>query len=186
MGELARLTGLSKQGASRTLGDLEKLGLVEKAAGDADARRKPATLTRPGLAFEARVSERLRALIARAYRTGGLDGVAGARRILAAWPARASTSAARRTSSAMAPADSAHLLVVDDDDRIRDLLKAFLSRAGFRVTAAADARAARRMLEAFDVDLMVLDVMMPGETGFELTGWLRAQPGRKGAPPCCC
>ena len=84
VGELARLTGLSKQGASRTLGELERMGLVEKVAGDADARRKPATLTRQGLAFEARVSERLRALVARAYRTGGLDGVAGSRRILAA------------------------------------------------------------------------------------------------------
>ena len=78
---------------------------------------------------------------------------------------------------------SAHLLIVDDDDRIRDLLKAFLARAGFRVTAAPDAAGARRMLELFDLDLMVLDVMMPGETGFELAAWLRAQPGRKGRTP---
>jgi DNA-binding MarR family transcriptional regulator len=82
--ELARLTALSKQGASRTLGDLERLGLVEKSPGGTDARRRPAVLTREGAALEARISERLRADIAHAYRTGGLDAVAGARRILSA------------------------------------------------------------------------------------------------------
>ena len=82
--ELARLTALSKQGASRTLGELERLGLVEKSAGEADARRRPAILTSEGAALEARISERLRSHVARAYRTGGLDAVAGARRILSA------------------------------------------------------------------------------------------------------
>jgi len=82
--ELARLTALSKQAASRTLGELDQLGLVDKSAGGADARRKPAMLTSLGVALEARVSERLRSHVARAYRAGGLDSVAGARRILAA------------------------------------------------------------------------------------------------------
>lgn len=81
--ELARLTGLTKQAASRTLADLEALGLAEKEPGDLDARRRPARLTPDGLAFEARVGERLRGLVARAYRDGGLDGVGAARRILA-------------------------------------------------------------------------------------------------------
>ena len=80
-------------------------------------------------------------------------------------------------------AEAAHLLIVDDDDRIRDLLRRYLARAGFRVTTAADAGAARRMLEMFDLDLLVLDVMMPGESGFQLTHWLREQPGRKGRTP---
>ena len=82
--DLSRLTGLSKQAASRTLADLVRLGLAEIESGELDARRRPARLTDEGRAFEARIAERLRALIARAYRTGGLDGVAGARRILAA------------------------------------------------------------------------------------------------------
>jgi DNA-binding MarR family transcriptional regulator len=82
--ELAQLTGLSKQGASRVLTDLEQAGYVEKAPGKSDGRRKPAQLTAEGRAFETRVSERLRAHLALAYRTGGLDAVAGARRILAA------------------------------------------------------------------------------------------------------
>ena len=65
-----------------------------------------------------------------------------------------------------------HLLVVDDDDRIRALLKEYLARNGFRVTTAADAAAARRLLSLLDFDLMVLDVMMPGEDGLSLTRWL--------------
>lgn len=76
-----------------------------------------------------------------------------------------------------------HLLVVDDDDRIRGLLKEYLSRAGFRVTTAADARAARNLAETLDFDLMVLDVMMPGEDGFSLTKALRARSGPAGQTP---
>ena len=82
--DLSKLTSLSKQAASRTLSDLQKAGLVERGSGELDGRRRPATLTADGVAFEQRTAERLRALLARAYRTGGLDGVAGARRILAA------------------------------------------------------------------------------------------------------
>jgi len=74
--------------------------------------------------------------------------------------------------TAPAPAPR-HLLVVDDDDRLRALLKEFLSRAGFRVTAAADAAAARRLLGALDFDMAVLDVMMPGEDGFSLARGIR-------------
>jgi two-component system phosphate regulon response regulator OmpR len=75
----------------------------------------------------------------------------------------------------MAGPDAAHrhLLVVDDDDRIRDLLKQYLTRAGFRVTTACDAAAARKLLEMLDFDLLILDVMMPGEDGLSLTRWVR-------------
>lgn len=66
-----------------------------------------------------------------------------------------------------------HLLVVDDDDRIRDLLKRYLSRQGFRVTSAANAAGARRLMQTFSYDCMILDVMMPGEDGFALTESLR-------------
>lgn len=67
----------------------------------------------------------------------------------------------------------AHLLIVDDDERIRDLLKKFLVRAGFLVTSARDAAHARRILSGLDFDLIVLDVMMPGEDGLSLTRALR-------------
>jgi len=82
--DLAHLTSLSKQAASRILQDLAAKGLVEKASGDLDGRRRTAALTPAGEAFEAAIGERLRGQVARAYRVGGLDGVAGARQILAA------------------------------------------------------------------------------------------------------
>lgn len=72
-------------------------------------------------------------------------------------------------------AEPAHLLVVDDDARLRGLLQRFLDEQGFRVTAAADAAAARRALESFAFDLMVLDVMMPGESGIDLAASLRRE-----------
>lgn len=67
----------------------------------------------------------------------------------------------------------AHLLIVDDDERIRTLLQKFLMRQGFLVTAARDAAHARRILSGLDFDLIVLDVMMPGEDGLTLTAALR-------------
>tara|TARA_R110002049_G_scaffold117332_2_gene270585 strand:- start:177733 stop:178434 length:702 start_codon:yes stop_codon:yes gene_type:complete len=67
----------------------------------------------------------------------------------------------------------AHLLIVDDDERIRTLLRKFLMRHGFLVTAARDAAHARRILVGLDFDLIVLDVMMPGEDGIALTRSLR-------------
>lgn len=69
--------------------------------------------------------------------------------------------------------DAAHLLVVDDDTRIRDLLKRYLTEHGYRVTIAGDAKEARRKLEGLAFDLLILDVMMPGESGIELTRSLR-------------
>ena len=81
------------------------------------------------------------------------------------------------------PPRARHLLIVDDDDRIRELLKEYLARAGFRVTAAAGGGPARKLITAFDFDLAVFDVMMPGEDGFSLTRWLREQKGPAGRTP---
>jgi two-component system, OmpR family, phosphate regulon response regulator OmpR len=73
-----------------------------------------------------------------------------------------------------APSDAApHLLVVDDDRRIRDLLLRFLAAEGYRVTTAETAAEARAKLGGLDFDLLILDVMMPGETGFDLARALR-------------
>lgn len=69
--------------------------------------------------------------------------------------------------------DAAHLLVVDDDTRIRALLNRYLTEQGFRVTVAGDAAEARRKLEGLNFDLIILDVMMPGETGIALTQSMR-------------
>lgn len=69
----------------------------------------------------------------------------------------------------------AHLLVVDDDDRIRDLLKRYLVRSGYRVTAVGDAPSARRMLQRLAFDLAIFDVMMPGEDGLSLLSAVREE-----------
>lgn len=69
--------------------------------------------------------------------------------------------------------DKPHILVVDDDTRLRALLRKYLSDNGYLVTAAADAAEARATMAALAVDLLVLDVMMPGEDGLSLTRDLR-------------
>ncbi|MDX1974657.1 MAG: response regulator [Rickettsiales bacterium] len=69
--------------------------------------------------------------------------------------------------------DKIHVLVIDDDDRLRSLLKKFLRDQGFMVTVVASAQDARQVMEWFMVDVLVLDVMMPGEDGLE---FLRSLP----------
>ena len=66
-----------------------------------------------------------------------------------------------------------HLLVVDDDNRIRELLKRYLAQSGFRVSCAASAETARAKMEGLSFDMIILDVMMPGEDGISLTRSLR-------------
>lgn len=61
-----------------------------------------------------------------------------------------------------------HILCVDDDDRLRDLLRRYLTREGHDVTTAKDAETARRMMATMSFDLVILDVMMPGEDGLSL------------------
>ncbi len=69
--------------------------------------------------------------------------------------------------------DAPHLLLVDDDRRIRDLLSRFLASEGYRVSTAASASDARAKLQGLHFDLLILDVMMPGETGFDLARFIR-------------
>jgi len=71
--------------------------------------------------------------------------------------------------------DTAHLLVIDDDTRLRNLLQRYLSEQGFRVTTAADAADARAKLKSLTFDLLIVDIMMPGESGLSLTRTLRGQ-----------
>lgn len=81
-----------------------------------------------------------------------------------------------------APADDApHVLIVDDDQKIRDLLARYLHENGFRVTTSANAACARNAMAGLTFDLMLLDVMMPGETGLELA---RSLKGTCDVPIC--
>lgn len=75
----------------------------------------------------------------------------------------------------MTGADQPHILVVDDDDRLRDLLTRYLGENGFNVSAARDAREARASLAGLQFDLIVLDVLMPGEKGVDLARSLREE-----------
>ena len=70
--------------------------------------------------------------------------------------------------------EDAHLLVVDDDERLRALLQRYLSSNGFRVSVAADAADARTLMKSLAFDLLILDVMMPGESGLDLTKSVRS------------
>jgi len=70
--------------------------------------------------------------------------------------------------------DAPHLLIVDDDRRIRDLLSRFLAGEGYRVTTADNAAVARAKLKGLSFDLLILDVMMPGESGFDFAKAIRA------------
>ncbi len=70
-------------------------------------------------------------------------------------------------------ADGAHVLIVDDDERIRTLLARFMAKNGYLVTKARDAAHARRLLAGLEFDMLIIDVMMPGEDGFALTRDLR-------------
>lgn len=81
-----------------------------------------------------------------------------------------------RASLGKSPVTEAqHILVVDDDRRIRELLKSYLMENGFLVTVAATAGEARNRMRGLAFDLLVLDIMMPGETGLALTKSLRGE-----------
>lgn len=75
-----------------------------------------------------------------------------------------------------------HILVVDDDDRLRDLISRYLSDQGFIVTTASHAADAEAKLASLQFNLMVLDIMMPGETGLQLAARLKAQAQNAALP----
>lgn len=78
-------------------------------------------------------------------------------------------------TAAPSHAEKPHILIVDDDDRIRDLVTRYLTREGFITAAAADAAEARILLKQFTFEALVLDVMMPGESGLDLTRSLKEE-----------
>lgn len=86
----------------------------------------------------------------------------------------ATDAPAAGATAARLPDTAPHLLVVDDDQRIRELLRRYLSNEGFRVTVAGNAAEARRHLASLTFDLLIVDVTMPGETGLDFTADLRA------------
>src|SRR5205085_6601424 len=107
-----------------------------------------------------------------------LVGPAMARRMGGERPERLPAIGSRGRSEAArmnAGAQDTHLLVVDDDVRLRTLLQRYLSSNGYRVTAAGNAAEARALMKSIAFDLLIVDVMMPGESGLELTHSIRTQ-----------
>jgi two-component system phosphate regulon response regulator OmpR len=86
----------------------------------------------------------------------------------------ATTSTASVPRDEPLPDDAPHLLIVDDDHKIRERLTSYLVRQGFRVTSASDTEAARGAMRGLRFDLVLLDVMMPGQSGLEFARELRA------------
>jgi two-component system phosphate regulon response regulator OmpR len=84
------------------------------------------------------------------------------------------TSRAVQSRAEPLPDDAPHVLVVDDDNKIRDLLARYLFEQGFRVTTACDAESARSSMRGLAFDIILLDVMMPGENGLQLARELKA------------
>ena len=92
-------------------------------------------------------------------------------------PSAMKSDLTRTFSKSNSMSDEPHILVVDDDDRLRELLREYLSENGFRVTTAENAEDARVRLRRLLFDLLVIDVMMPGEDGLTLTASLREMSG---------
>ena len=88
--------------------------------------------------------------------------------------AMAMTTTASAPQDEPLPDDAPHLLIVDDDQKIRELLTNYLVRQGFRVTSAGDTEAARGAMRGLSFDLVLLDVMMPGQTGLDFARELKA------------
>ena len=166
--ELLDFLGVTKQSLNRVLRQLVDDGLVESRVGREDRRHRNLHLTAAGRALRAGAVGG-----AAAADAGGLlDRRAGGGARLSQGAGaddrpRAARARGRLAGRRPAVTDTAqpHILVVDDDARIRALLQKFLARSGFMVTTARDAAHARRLLEGLEFDLIVLDVMMPGEDG---------------------
>ncbi len=180
--DLLAILRITKQSLARVLSGLIESGYVTQTPGIDDRRQRLLSLTPPGRRSSAGCSSasangspppiakparRRRRLPPRHARDHGRGGTRLCGRRGGGAPAYAR---ARRLSGM---SDSAHILVVDDDARLRALLSRYLAENGFRVTTAESAAEARARLRSFAPDLMVLDLMMPGESGLALTEQLR-------------
>ncbi len=172
---LLNILGVTKQSLNRVLRALIEDGLVESRIGTRDKRERHLYLTDKGAALEHELGTAQRARMRAAYRAAGPNAVAGFRTVLEAMmdPELQRQFASLKEAGGMTDQPDTHLLIVDDDERIRGLLQKFLMRSGFWVTAARDAQHARRILSGLEFDLIVLDVMMPGEDGISFTRSLR-------------
>ncbi len=193
--ELLDVLKITKQSLGRVLKQLIQQGYIVQQEGAHDRRQRLLYVTPKGEALAMKLAGLQTTRIAEALSELGPNGHEMACRFLTAMvngehresvlrfirssgpgapvPIGTDTRAMSRITATL-PDDAPHLLVVDDDRRIRDLLSRFLFAEGYRVTTADTAADARAKLEGLRFDLLILDVMMPGETGFSLARDLRA------------
>ena len=196
--DLLEILQITKQSLARVLRELIKEGYVAQRSGKGRPARAAALCDGAGwragpsacraAAFEDRrdlgpLGADGRAAVAR-FLAGMMAGTGRPPRRgseMSPWTARPGRPSEERMSeqiqgasaAAAVPDDAPHILVVDDDKRIRDLLARFLQENGYRVSTAEDAAAARASMRGLAFDLMILDIMMPGETGLSLAQDLR-------------
>ena len=193
--DLLDVLRITKQSLGRVLKQLLDEGYIVQRTGNNDRRQRLLFATAKGEALVARLAGLQTTRINRALAEIGPPGADTVRQFLRAMidhddpdkvletilkPGNRNrkgiivAQAATLVQPPAQPADDApHLLLVDDDRRIRDLLSRFLAGEGYRVTTAMSAKDARAKLLGLHFDLLILDVMMPGETGFELARFIR-------------
>src|SRR6185437_13785711 len=162
--ELLDILNITKQSLGRVLKQLVDEGYVSQKEGAQDRRQRLLYVTPKGETLSLKLAQLQTERINRAFGEIGAGAHDAARGFLTAM-----IDAAPRAD------DAPNLLVVDDDRRIRDLLSRFLASEGYRVTTADTATDARAKLKSLHFDLLVLDVMMPGETGFDFAQALRTR-----------
>ena len=163
------------------LKDLIDKGYVFQKEGETDRRQRLLHLTKAGEELRQQLMAPQISRIRRAVSETAGNGKSSMRDISITWSARKTARASR--TGLMAPASSErkpvtearHILVVDDDRRIRELIRSYLMENDFLVSVAGTAAEARERMRGLTFDLMVLDIMMPGETGLELTKSLRRE-----------
>ncbi len=174
---------ITKQSLNRVLKELVAKNFIDARAGATDRRHRQLYATEAGEKLARDLAKLQTRRFAAALEEVGPGAKAMASTFLQAMidaPERervmaliASGRGSAEMSAAELADDAAHLLVVDDDRRLRDLLSAYLSKHRHRVTVAASAAEARGFLANLSFDLIVLDVMMPGENGFAFAESLR-------------
>ena len=196
--DLLEILKITKQSLARVLKELVDQGWIVQKAGERDRRQRLLYATEKGAelagaprqpAIEAGVARPGPGRCRQRWRCGPFpvqhdhQGRAGAGRGAVARADRGSRHKSPQviaramtwqTGMETLPDNAAHILIVDDDQRIRDLLARYLFDKGFRVSTAVDAASARASMRGLTFDVVILDVMMPGESGLDLARELKA------------
>ena len=158
LGELIFKLKVTKQSLNRVLRDLIRSKMIKQIQDENDTRKKNLFLDKEGKIFFESVYNTQKKRIFNALKNSSSDSVIKFKDVL---------------KKLLMENSKLHILVVDDDDRIRNLLKDYLSENHYIVSTAENAEQAKIKLEYLKFDILILDVMMPGENGYELTRYVK-------------